>query len=339
MDGRGKEVVAVPDGWQVYMPDLEFSTVTAVGDLLLAGGLHGLYLYDPAANQWLPLEMEDGAFHLVKAIAGDREGNVWIGHDGGLTCLPAAAIVTGPDATQCRLLADVAGKPVSSVNTLCVALDGTVYAGTYQGAVSLSPESVAVWLETGSTESVAWLGTDEGLINNMVNVVFQDSRGYLWFGAYIARGGGVACLRDGTVQHFNHDTGLVDDYVTTIAEDADGAIWVGSGVYTTGGAARFVLEAGGYRPAGQRLLSDGLAGDKVRHIFPDETDRLWFCSEYDGIAVFGRNGKREALLTEADGLPDNEVKQVIQASDGSLWLACRRGLLRISREAAARVGM
>jgi ligand-binding sensor domain-containing protein len=44
------------------------------------------------------------------------------------------------------------------------------------------------------------------------------------------------------------------------------------------------------------------------------------------------------LLTEADGLPDNEVKQVARAPDASLWLACRRGLLRISREAALRVG-
>ncbi len=334
----GAEAVPLPDGWQVYLPELEFSTVAVAGEHLLAGGLHGLYGYGAAADRWTALEAVDGAFHLVKAIARDHAGNVWIGHDKGLSCLPAAAVGTAPDMTQCRLLAEVAGKRVSSVNTLCVASDGTVYAGTFQGAVSLSPEAVDGWLATGDTCAMAWMGPAEGLINDMVNVIFEDSRGYLWFGAYIARGGGVACLREGTVQHFNHENGLVDDYVTTIAEDADGAIWVGSGVYTSGGAARFVHDADGYRPGGQRRLADGLAGDKVRHLFADDQNRLWFCSEYDGIAIFDGTGARTALLTEADGLPDNEVKQVARAPDASLWLACRRGLLRISREAALRVG-
>lgn len=336
--GRGATAAAaLPEGWRVYMPDLEFSTVARVGEQLFAGGLNGLYRYVAATDTWESLEAEGVPFRLVKAIAQDKAGNVWIGHDQGLTCLPAEALGETVQMTARQSLQEVNGQRVKSVNTILVASDGTVYAGTYDGAVSLPPDAVSLWLAHGQMDDITLLGTADGLINPMVNVIYEDSRGFLWFGAYIARNGGVACLRDGEVQHFNHANGLADDYVTTITADTAGDVWVGSGVYTSGGAARFVFEDGRYRAAGLRMLSDGLAGDKVRYIHADQAGRLWFCSEYDGVAVFSAAGARLALLTEAEGLPDNEVKRIIVSSDDSLWFACRRGLLRLSDEAVARI--
>ena len=329
----------LPEGWDVYLPEMEFSTVAVVDGVVLAGGLHGLYRYVPATDSWSAMDPKGKPLRLIKSIKGDAEGNVWMGHEDGLTCLPAGSLEL-PDSMEAALhIQEIDGKRMKAVHSVLVASDGTVYAGTYNGAVMLKPKTVTNWISSGELNGAAVLGTEDGLTHSMVNVLFEDSRNALWFGAYIARGGGVSCLKGETVQQFNHSNGLPDDYVTTIAEDTEGAIWVGTGVYTSGGAARFVYENGAYRAAGMRLLADGLAGEKVRYIHLDALGRLWFCSEYDGIAVFDAAGTRVALLTEEMGLPDNEVKQMVQEMDGSVWFACRRGLLRIRAEAMEKIGL
>lgn len=77
-----------------------------------------------------------------------------------------------------------------------------------------------------------------------------------------------------------------------------------------------------------------VAGEKVRSIHIDRKGNRWFCSEYDGVAVFGKDGQRIRLLTKQDGLPDNEMKQMAEDKEGNLWFACRRGVLCINAQAA-----
>ena len=329
---------ALPDGWHVYLPDMEFSTVAVVEGIPVAGGLRGLFRYASATDSWTELEPEGPPLRLIKSIAADAEGNVWIGHENGLTCLPAGTLSLPDVMRTARHLPELDGKRLKAVNSILAASDGTVYAGTFDGALRISRQDASTWIKTGELGEATLLGTRDGLMHPMVNVLFEDSRSTLWFGAYIARGGGVSCVRGDVVQQFNHENGLPDDYVTTIAEDGEGAVWIGTGVYTSGGAARFVYEDGAYRASGMRVRADGLAGEKVRYIHLDAGGRLWFCSEYDGIAVFDASGTRVALITEDTGLPDNEVKQMAREPDGSVWFACRRGLLRMDASAMSAIG-
>ena len=74
---------------------------------------------------------------------------------------------------------------------------------------------------------------NEGLSQSQVNVIFEDSRGYLWFGT---AGGGV-CQYDGiNFKQYEEKDGLGGPIVTGIAETSNGNIWIGA---TWGGVSRF----------------------------------------------------------------------------------------------------
>ena len=57
-----------------------------------------------------------------------------------------------------------------------------------------------------------------------ITTIFQDSRGYLWFGGYQG-----AAYYDGLTFHrFSVQNGLADNYVYTIKESPTGEIWIGT---------------------------------------------------------------------------------------------------------------
>ena len=72
---------------------------------------------------------------------------------------------------------------------------------------------------------------DDGLSQNTVYKVFQDSRGYIWLGTQ----GGLDRFNGYEFKHYEHEssdsTSIVNGWIRAINEDADGLLWLG----TTGG--------------------------------------------------------------------------------------------------------
>ena len=154
-------------------------------------------------------------------------------------------------------------------------------------------------------ESWHAITSSDGLLTDMVNTMFQDSTGGMWFGSYVAPQGGISYLKDGKWQLFSTDNGLPHNDITSLIEDDSGNIWAGTGFLYRGGAVKFVSTENGWVIQQVLTKSDGLAGDKVRSIFQDKDGVMWFGSEYDGLARW-QNG-RWRVLTEKDGLPHYEV--------------------------------
>jgi ligand-binding sensor domain-containing protein len=102
------------------------------------------------------------------------------------------------------------------------------------------------------------------------------------------------------------------------------ALWVGTGFAGSGGAV--LINNDSWRTIGRQ---HGLAGDKVRTIFEDSRRRLWFGSEYDGVALFADT--RLALIDEAGGLAGPEVKAILEYPADTFWLGTNGGLTRIER--------
>src|SRR4030042_706998 len=119
-------------------------------------------------------------------MIADR-GGLLIGHDGGLTNYTGSGCVA--------LTADD-GLVDGRVNYLLRAGDGTLWAGTGQGAYY--------------NDGGGWgrLTTGDGLLYNAVNVMLEDTGGGLWFGSDAAPIGGVSVLRGGRWTYFNTDNVL-----------------------------------------------------------------------------------------------------------------------------------
>jgi ligand-binding sensor domain-containing protein len=311
-DGRqSTELVASPEGWLIIAPDREVSSLLLVGDTLYAGGMEGIVTVDVRSGEVTGALETPIPLVLVKSLVQSRDGKIWAAHQNGVTVFDGDAI---------RTMTTADGLPDNRVNALLEARDGRLWAGTFGGA--------AVF------DGSAWrpLTRADGLLDDMVGVLYEDSRGWLWFGNYVLRGGGVTYVGPDTMGHFTVETGLAHNAITSIVEDQQGRIWIGSGALTRGGANVAVWQDRRWALTRSLGIKDGLAGEKVRLIYPDDHGRLWFCSEYDGIAIL-RSGDLQPLyrLTEREGLSHNEVKAIVADRDGNLWLGAHQGITKIPR--------
>jgi len=307
----------LPAGVDQVLQGHEFSSLAVMdwpqGRAIFAGGIQGLFRIDPETLETSVVTDQGQAFRSVRALLVIDE-QLWIGHEQGVSVLEKGVIsrrITQSDGLVDERVLDLLGID-----------DQTLYVATYTGLAMVR----------GS--SVSWISADEGkgkLPGESIKVLFRDSRNGIWMGAYNARGGGVLVESNGQRQFISLEDGLVHNSITSIAELPDGRIAVGGGVYTEGGASLLRFEAGQWKVDQNLHRADGLAGEKVRHVFVDRSGLVWFCSEYDGIAIFDGE-TRKALLTVQEGLSDNEVKKIIQLDTGEYWLATRDGLTRIRRD-------
>jgi ligand-binding sensor domain-containing protein len=307
----------LPAGVDQLLRGHEFSALavleTPPGRALYAGGTDGLYRIDPETLACTEIRADGRAFPAVRALLADG-GQLWIGYQGGVVLLQA-------DGSVSRRIGRADGLADTRVLDLLRATPQTLYIATYSGLGIL---------EGGA---VRWTDRAEDLPGESIKVLFLDSQGDIWMGAYNARGGGVLVEKDGQRQFLSLADGLVHNSITSIAELPDGRIAVGGGVYTEGGVSLLRQVRGRWQVEKNLRHADGLAGEKVRHIFVDRSRRVWYCSEYDGIAIFDQD-RPVRLLTTQDGLSDNEVKKIVQLDTGDYWLATRDGLTRIRGDAA-----
>jgi ligand-binding sensor domain-containing protein len=300
----------MPAGWQIIRPPQEVSALAVQGNMVWAGGKDGVVGIDRTGSRVVKEIECSPPLAYVRALLVDKQGELWIGHQSGLTSY---------DGNSCSTFTQADGLPSDRVNALLQDHSGRLWAGTSGGA--------AVY------DGKAWraLNTTDGLVDDMVNVMLEDRHGGIWFGSYVAPRGGISHLGNGSWQRFSTENGLLHNNINALFEDKEGNVWAGTGLYDRGGAVRFAPTNSGW--AIQEILTsrDGLAGNKARSIFQDWDGVLWIGSEYDGLARRDSGGWR--VLTERDGLSDPEVKCMVQDVDGNLWMGTRDGVTRLNATA------
>lgn len=64
--------------------------------------------------------------------------------------------------------------------------------------------------------------------------------------------------------------------------------------------------------------------DNTRSILQDSRGHYWFGSWNEGVAKY--DGEHLTYFTTEDGLPDNQVRRILEAADGRVWFETGRGL-------------
>lgn len=295
---------SVHEGWTLLRAPGNLQVVAIYRNEVWAGGVNGLFCFDRKTAAPVELPVGTPRFGMVHDLLADGSGRLWVAHEQGLALY---------DGSRWSSLAGKPGVSPGPVMAVMKDREGALWLGR--------PEGVARLAGDGGVQAFS---SREGLAIGPVDVLRQDRNGLIWAGSSDPKRGGLASF-DGTGwRSYGLDDGLSHRSVTCMLETKDGDFWVGSGFANAGGANR--MTATGRFAA--LTKADGLAGEKVRCIYEDDKGRLWFCSEYDGVALFS-GGKPWRILTTADGLAGQEVKKVIQDADGVYWLATDRGLNRI----------
>ena len=167
---------------------------------------------------------------------------------------------------------------------------------------------------------------EDGLPDNSITALLQDSQGFLWFGT-----------RNGVVRYdgvefevfkpsLDHPGSLSHRTVSALAEDDDGDIWIGTG----DGLNRFDIRSQTFvRPHGE---SDGLTEDAVTALHVDRQGVLWIGTGASGVFRRSPRSDRFEPLSHDTEEPRRQALQRVHAfaegADGSIWIAAQGGLCR-----------
>lgn len=281
------------------LPDvggLESVTAFAGDDRhLYAGTPNGLLLIlTPEAAPRAERQIRVGA--SVNRIWPEPSGPVWMATDNGIFRWdPAAGSLEGP----------LRGTGGERLFTLTRDTGGSVWAGASSGLLR--------WDDTG----VQRYGTRDGLVGAPVWSSLRDREGNLWFGA----NNGVSQLATRLVEILDARSGLPGKSVVAISwDEARRQLWLG----TTGGL--FTYRQGRVEPF--PFGPDYFQKYYVWSILPAPDGSLWLGTEGGGVVI--QDGPRRRTLTQADGLPGNDVVDLFRDSRGAVWVSTRLGLAAVT---------
>ncbi len=296
-----ERVAHLPAGRSILRPPQDVQCLALVNNTIWAGGKDGLFIFATNGSA-LPVPEPLRDLHFVAALLSEKDGGVWIAHEDGVSHWQRPVV---------RHYSVQAGAFPSRGLSVLRDRDGALWAGA---------ERVLTRLDGSRFETVA---IPESFALTEAAVLYQDRAGTLWIGDSSPRSPGLI-RRDAQGFHLlSRREGLPHASINTIMEQGSNSdLWVGTGFAGSGGAV--AISNGSLRAIGRQ---HGLAGDKVRTIFEDSRGRLWFGSEYDGVAVFGDT--RLAVIGEGDGLAGPEVKAIVEYPANTFWLGTNGGLTRI----------
>jgi len=275
----------------------------------------------------------------VQAILQTREGYLWLGTQEGLVRFDGVRFTVFNKANTPELKDE-------NIRALCEDEGGNLWIGTDNGHLlrSKNGELTSVHLFQGRVATIIkdqvgslWIGagnaglarfqhgqlttwsTQQGLLHNSVNSIYEDKAGRLWIGT----DAGLSELRAGKFTHYTTQQGLAPGRVFALAEDQDGTLWIGTGIGKSkqGGLTEF--RKGQFKVWGTR---DGYPGYAVNRLLTDNAGGLWLGT--DG----GLYRLRDHQLTglSRDHLPDDQIRALYEDREGSLWIGTLSGgLIRL----------
>lgn len=332
--GKSTEIGRIPGGFSGH-----FVRQDAVGNIWFTAG-SGILRREPN-GRWTRLTPADGLMvDTVRSELTDREGNLWLGTDGGgLVRLKRRAVRAAghEEGMTKRIALSVAGDG-----------DGGLWAASLTGGLnhydgrgfSQLPEALRtqigdlVWCVHPARDGGVWIGSYDrglmhldaarsrldqyeagrrGMFSGPVFAILEDRAGAVWVGG---ERGGLARFANGQFQSWSGTNGLADDRVNAIVEDREGAIWAGTskGLNRLGKDGRLTTFT----------TAAGLAHDNVRALFCDRDGALWIGGH--GVTRF-KDGHFRAIRG-TNGLPIEIIKAIQEDDLGHLWFSTPHGLIR-----------
>jgi ligand-binding sensor domain-containing protein/serine phosphatase RsbU (regulator of sigma subunit)/ABC-type amino acid transport substrate-binding protein len=168
--------------------------------------------------------------------------------------------------------------------------------------------------QTGQLPYVNY-GADDGLPQEDIFSIYQDRKGYLWFGT----NSGAVRYNGREMVVFNHEQGLPGNSVRDIAQDSSGMMYFA----TTGGIAKFQEDTT------QEILLEGLSFSKI---FIDSENNRWFLGN-DGVYEETPQGGIRSLNSEFPVLPEVIYSMTEDHETGNLLMATILGVFLYDRSA------
>lgn len=308
------------------------------GNLWVGTRSQGVFRINKGSCIHVPTSHDD-----VYAITEDRDGTIWVGiNSGGLNAITPKIY---------RLYDKSFGLTENATYSLCEDRNGDMWLGNgdgglarihqgevhtqvtrYEsrifGVISVSPsDQEGVWF-TGAPglfhadqDSSRFSHVDTVPAPGIRRITYVTKNGDLWVSVDPDR---VGRLREGKFETFGPTEGFTGRDARAIVEDSHGKLWIG-----TSDGQIFNYE-------GRRFESVSLATSRptggINAIHFSDNGATWIGTAQAGIVVLSAG---QAITLGLDqGLPGEDVTQIVRDRQGDFWCGSSRGIFRLQRAEA-----
>ena len=304
--------------------------------------------YSAATGEMLSVPVQLGG-KLIKAVAGDNDGNLWVG-----TNNDGIVVVYGSNENDIVNIMSDNNKSLSSNHINCLYYDDkddAMWVGTSRhgiaccrlGSTGISVhdtkchEEISCFIEDNdSSLLIGFDGKGLGVLGNdgspmkLYNTANSDlqsdlmvgmyaGRGRLWLGSY---GGGVAYVQDGALHKLHNDTLA---FVRHICEDSQGNTWIGT---FSAGLHRCDSTLGNFATYDDK--NSCLKTNCITGLCYDEKSHSLYVATSTGLYVVDTGTGRMECAAENDTLANLNISCMVIDSRGLVWLGTTNGIMAYS---------
>ena len=309
-----------------------------------------LFLYNKSANTWDTTIGETlgmtgmGVDRNINGIAGDRNGNIWIGSD-QLGLLRYDINSHEIESVQPHNINDNQRvKDIISIQSVYVDDTDLLWVGTEKSGIAYSGKYIYRFGTThnGDITAIAqvdsgkiWYGTsDKGVIDYngplaslKVSCMATTPDGSLWVGS---KRNGLTRIKNGvsTIYSVAKDSvkTLIDDHINALCTDKIGNLWIA----TNGGLQVYNPKMNSF--SSYTRESGKLNTNNVTSLFYNNNGKnnILFIGTAEGLVLLDLSSTEKTILTgnskKVSQFTNNFITQVLQDSRGLIWIGTREGL-------------
>lgn len=295
------------------------------GYLWIATTSKGVFQYNPADGAMKNFVHRNDdpntiSINLVRALAEDNDGNIWIGTVKGLDVLDPQRL-TVRHYYQTEQKGSISHNNIISLHK---DLSGNIWVGTLTGGLNLYDKNTDTFTR--------YMKSDKNSINdNIVRSIYQPAPGKLYVGT--EKGLNILDIATQTFRHYvnknNDPHSISDDAVYSIFKDKEGGIWLGT---YFGGVSYFHPDDtnfGLYYPTEEK---NTLSGNAVSAFLEDEPGKIWVGTEDGGLNLFDVQNKTFRQYPFEPGqekLSYHNIHALYKDKHGNIWIGTFSGGLNV----------
>ena len=170
------------------------------------------------------------------------------------------------------------------------------------------------------------IGVEEGLSQATVETIFQDKKGYIWFGT----NDGLDRYDGYQFKHYKHDkydeNTISNNYIVDIIEDNKGYLWVA----TINGLNHINTDTNEIK----RYYSDpdkgNLSNNNVWEIIFTSNNKL-IVTTIDGVNLYDKNTDSFKRILNNNELPSQFIYSITEDKNKNIWIGTNNGLVKFDK--------
>jgi signal transduction histidine kinase/streptogramin lyase len=201
--------------------------------------------------------------------------------------------------------------------------ENRVWIGTYLGGITLMDT------EIGKTSNFVNIGGQpNSLADDIVNHIFEDSRGRVWVATH--KGVSMFVSEKGEFRNYfqlpGADVNL--SFANRIVEDLDGNIWIST---FDNGIFKYNPETEDVSRYFYTGSNTGPADKTINTVYCDDKGRVWIGS-LGGLSLYVPGEDSFVNFNKSHGLTDNAILSIIDDDRGNVWLGTNNSLTKFNPE-------